>query len=149
MMGLLRTMRRAPARLLASVVAIALAVGAIGVFAVPGVIFILWLMVAQIDDTDIAKLQAGVALLALLVGALHSGWRLLVRQRRSRLLEQLYAIRDLAHAVDLMQVSQPTEQYLIPGEASAASPKRHMTDFELSRYLVYCTFLLSCLGLFA
>lgn len=37
MMGLLRTMRRAPARLLASVVAIALAVGAIGVFAVPGV----------------------------------------------------------------------------------------------------------------
>ena len=37
MMGLLRTMRRAPARLIASVVAIALAVGAIGVFAVPGV----------------------------------------------------------------------------------------------------------------
>ena len=37
MMGLIRTMRRAPARLFASVVAIALAVGAIGVFAVPGV----------------------------------------------------------------------------------------------------------------
>lgn len=37
MMGLIRTMGRAPARLLASVVAIALAVGAIGVFAVPGV----------------------------------------------------------------------------------------------------------------
>lgn len=37
MMGLVRTMRRAPARLLASAVAIALAVGAIGVFAVPGV----------------------------------------------------------------------------------------------------------------
>lgn len=37
MMGLVRTMRRAPARLSASVVAVALAAGAIGVFAVPGV----------------------------------------------------------------------------------------------------------------
>ncbi len=37
MIGLLRTVRRAPARLIASMVAIALAVGAIGVFAVPGV----------------------------------------------------------------------------------------------------------------
>ena len=49
----------------------------------------------------------------------------------------------MAHIVDMHQLTKDPEHLLVPEMRTPSSPDRQFTRFELSRYLDYCTELLS------
>lgn len=65
------------------------------------------------------------------------------RIKRHRALAAIHELRSIAHIVDMHQLTKDPDQFLAGGAATSSSPHRAMTRFELSRYLDYCTELLS------
>jgi len=66
------------------------------------------------------------------------------RIKRRHALRALHELRSLAHIIDMHQLTKDPEQVLSPAmAATASSPERTMTRFELARYLDYCSELLS------
>ena len=67
------------------------------------------------------------------------------RIKRRRALAAIHELRSIAHIVDMHQLGKDPDQFLAGGAATPPSPppRRMMTRFELSRYLDYCTDLLS------
>ncbi len=61
------------------------------------------------------------------------------RIKRRAALRTLHELRSLAHVVDMHQLTKDPEQVISPDMATAASPQRAMTRFELARYLDYCS----------
>ncbi len=51
-----------------------------------------------------------------------------------------------AHVIDAHQLTKDPDCLLIEGEDTASSPKRELTPFEMSRYLDYCSEMLSLVG---
>jgi hypothetical protein len=68
------------------------------------------------------------------------------RLRRRVILRGIDEIRAMAHIVDMHQLTKAPEVLLGDGPATASSPDRSMTPFELGRYLDYCVEMLSLLG---
>ncbi|MBW2291925.1 MAG: hypothetical protein JRG89_11565 [Deltaproteobacteria bacterium] len=68
------------------------------------------------------------------------------RVRRGRVLKALHELRAIAHVIDMHQLTKDPsmEQHSI--EATPASPKRTLTQFQLLRYLDYCSELFSLVG---
>jgi hypothetical protein len=69
-----------------------------------------------------------------------------LRRKRSRVLRALRDLRAFAHVVDMHQLTKDPERLdssVVKGEDTESSPKREMTPFELTRYLNYCSELLS------
>jgi len=90
-------------------------------------------------------LEAAVNLLILFGGAT---WFLLTleeRMKRQRALDALHRLRQLAHVIDMHQLTKDPTVVLDPRK-TAASPDRTMTQFELTRYLDYCAEMLSLIG---
>jgi len=58
----------------------------------------------------------------------------------------LRELRSLAHVIDMHQMTKDPESVLGKGPATASSPKRAMTAFELNRYLDYCSEMLSIIS---
>ena len=90
-------------------------------------------------------LEAAVNLLILFGGAT---WFLLTleeRMKRERALDALHRLRQLAHVIDMHQLTKDPTVVLDPRK-TAASPDRTMTQFELTRYLDYCAEMLSLIG---
>jgi hypothetical protein len=74
-------------------------------------------------------------------------WTLLTleqRLKRSRALGDLYRLRSFAHIVDMHQLTKDPTVILSP--ATPVSPRREMNQFQLTRYLDYCSELLSLIG---
>lgn len=65
------------------------------------------------------------------------------RVKRRRALRALHRLRSIVHIVDMHQLTKDPEHILSPGRTTAASPRRALTRFELSRYLDYCSEMLS------
>ncbi len=65
------------------------------------------------------------------------------RIKRSETLRALHDLRSIAHVIDMHQLSKDPEAILSPTMATASSPHRTMTRFQLSRYLDYCAEMLS------
>jgi hypothetical protein len=66
------------------------------------------------------------------------------RVKRHDALRALHELRSIAHVVDMHQLTKDPEQFLSPPSmATASSPPRTMTRFQLARYLDYCSELLS------
>ncbi|HSQ05037.1 MAG TPA: hypothetical protein VLN59_13420 [Burkholderiales bacterium] len=65
------------------------------------------------------------------------------RVKRTRALRALHKLRSIVHIVDMHQLTKDPEHVVAPQRATASSPKRTFTRFELSRYLDYCSELLS------
>lgn len=90
-------------------------------------------------------LEAAVNLLILFGGAV---WFLLTieeRLKRARVLQALHELRSLAHVVDMHQLTKdPT--LVLRRDATASSPAREMSQFELTRYLDYCAEMLALIG---
>lgn len=91
-----------------------------------------------LDAADHLMLVAGAAVWTLL--------SLEQRLKRSQALGDLYKLRSLAHVVDMHQLTKDPTVILSPGPATTASPKREMNRFQLTRYLDYCSELLSLIG---
>jgi len=68
------------------------------------------------------------------------------RVKRSRALAALHELRSMAHVIDMHQL---TKDPMIPGVEpvnTPSSPRRTLDDFQLARYLDYCTEMLALLG---
>jgi hypothetical protein len=71
------------------------------------------------------------------------------RIKRRRVLNSLHRLRVFAHIIDMHQLHKDPERVLHRGELAPSTPKIDMTSFELSRYLDYCSELLSLTGIIA
>jgi hypothetical protein len=65
------------------------------------------------------------------------------RLKRRAALRALHELRSIAHIVDMHQLTKDPEYMLSPQMATASSPVRSMTRFELARYFDYCSEMLS------
>ncbi len=68
------------------------------------------------------------------------------RIKRRRALGAIHGLRDLAHVVDVHQLTKGPDRLLIEGEDTSSSPNREMTPFQMGRYLDYCSEMLSLIG---
>jgi hypothetical protein len=71
------------------------------------------------------------------------------RIKRRRVLNSLHRLRVLANLIDMHQLHKDPERVLQRGELTPSTPKIDMTSFELSRYLDYCSEMLSLTGIIA
>jgi hypothetical protein len=68
------------------------------------------------------------------------------RIKRRRALEAIRELRAIAHIIDMHQLTKDPEWLVAPGRESALVERTPMSRFELSRYLDYCTEMLSITG---
>lgn len=68
------------------------------------------------------------------------------RKQRAAALRALHQLRSLAHVIDMHQLTKDPEHLLSPEAATASSPRHDLDAFGLSRYLDYCSELLSILS---
>jgi len=65
------------------------------------------------------------------------------RIKRRRALGELHIFRSIAHVIDMHQLTKDPSSLLSGGPRTDASPERSMSKFELTRYLDYCSEMLS------
>jgi hypothetical protein len=68
------------------------------------------------------------------------------RIKRRRSLRELHVFRSVAHVIDMHQLTKDPGTLLGRGPATAASPERTMSKYELTRYLDYCSEMQSLTG---
>jgi hypothetical protein len=68
------------------------------------------------------------------------------RIKRKRALEAIKELRAIAHIIDMHQLTKDPEWVFAPGKESALLPERGLSRFQLSRYLDYCSEMLSITG---
>ncbi len=68
------------------------------------------------------------------------------RLRRREALSALHELRSLVHIVDMHQLTKDPDQFLTDRATTASSPARTLTPAQLTRYLDYCTEMLSLTG---
>ena len=69
-----------------------------------------------------------------------------LRLKRQRALKALHQLRSVAHVVDMHQLTKDPSMLGAQHKPTPNSPKRTMTQFELQRYLDYCSELFSLIG---
>ncbi len=90
--------------------------------------------------------DAGVNLLIVLGGAAFFLASLETRWKRDRALKALHELRSIIHVIDMHQLTKDPERVASRDRSTASSPRRELTSFELSRYLDYCSELLSLIS---
>lgn len=65
------------------------------------------------------------------------------RVKRARVLAALNELRAIAHVIDMHQLTKDPTELSAVNKSTPSSPRRNLTPFELSRYLDYCSELLS------
>lgn len=78
--------------------------------------------------------------------AIYFLWSLDMRIRRRRALERINQLRELAHVIDMHQLTKDPDGVRVVSQRTEHSPKRGMTDHELGRYLDYCSEMLALLS---
>ncbi len=68
------------------------------------------------------------------------------RIKRRRALAALHELRALTHIIDMHQLTKDPERLIKRWVGAAHSPEQTMTQFELQRYLDYCSEMLSLTG---
>ncbi len=105
----------------------------------------------RVDNTGwsapelVQGLEAAVNLLILFGGAIWFTMTLEERFKRRRALDALHRLRSLAHVIDMHQLTKDPTVVLDPHK-TAVSPERGMSEFELTRYLDYCSEMLALIG---
>lgn len=64
------------------------------------------------------------------------------RWKRERALSDLHQLRSIVHVIDMHQLTKDPKA-MVAGRQTKSSPKRTLTPFELTRYLDYCSEMLS------
>lgn len=92
------------------------------------------------------------AIEALLNGVFLVGAALLVlaslenRIKRHRVIQAINRLRGIAHVVDMHQLTKDPAVVHAGGSPTTHSPERPLSQFELSRYLDYCSEMLALVG---
>jgi hypothetical protein len=94
----------------------------------------------------VQALEAGINDIVLIGAGIFFLITLEVRIKRGRALKALNELRAIAHVIDMHQLTKDPEYMLQRGVDTPSSPKRTMTPYELSRYLDYCSEMLSLTG---
>lgn len=94
----------------------------------------------------IQVLEAGMNAVVLIGATVFFLVTLETRIKRGRALKAIHELRCIAHIIDMHQLTKDPEALIQKGKETASSPKRTMTEFELSRYLDYSSEMLSLTG---
>jgi hypothetical protein len=92
------------------------------------------------------ELEAALASVVFIGAAIIFLLSMETRLKRQRAFKALYELRVLAHIVDMHQLTKDPERVMRSGPATASSPSKLMTAFELCRYLDYCSELLALIS---
>lgn len=84
-----------------------------------------------------------IVLISAAVFFLVSGER---RIKRARALGALHELRSIAHVIDMHQLTKDPARLHSGGAATPSSPRHQLSAFELTRYLDYCSEMLSLAG---
>jgi hypothetical protein len=68
------------------------------------------------------------------------------RLKRGRVLQALNELRSIAHVIDMHQLTKDPMIHGITPVTTRSSPVRNLTEYELARYLDYCSEMLSLTG---
>ncbi|MCL4870505.1 MAG: hypothetical protein KJ063_16200 [Anaerolineae bacterium] len=93
----------------------------------------------------VQALEAGINDIIFIGAAIYFLVTIEKRVKRNRILKNLHELRSLAHVIDMHQLTKDPD----PARAqamTASSPPVSMTNFELTRYLDYCSEMLSLIG---
>lgn len=133
--------------------AISAAIMALGVFSLVYVFSIIEVKYSSDNLFGVLEGMDSAFNILVLMGA--SGiflWGLEARRRRQKALDDLHALRSIVHVIDMHQLTKdPSAKSFISfgrqdqGD-TPASPTRTMTPHELTRYLDYCSEMLSLAG---
>jgi hypothetical protein len=112
-----------------------------------GLGFVAWTLNVQLGSAEVFSFFQGVDAvmnLTVLVGAaLLFATTLDDRIKRRRSLRALHVFRSIAHVIDMHQLTKDPSSILDDGPPTESSPARTMSKFELTRYLDYCSEMLS------
>jgi hypothetical protein len=130
-----------------------------GIFVLLLIVAVVWtfrnLMILEAPDeilrleNFIPLLEAGINDIVLIGAGIYFLVSAETRIKRRRVLNSLHRLRVFAHIIDMHQLHKDPERILQRGEITPSTPKLDMTSFELSRYLDYCTEMLSFTGIIA
>ncbi|HSJ08832.1 MAG TPA: hypothetical protein VK928_02935 [Longimicrobiales bacterium] len=125
---------------------IAVIIVALGIAVLAGALF--WFLGSLSADVDgigdmLQAIESAAQDLIFLALALWFLFSLESRLKRRTALRELHRLRSIVHIVDMHQLTKDPEHLLSPGQRTASSPTHRFTRFELSRYLDYCTELMS------
>ena len=112
-----------------------------------GLVFVALKVNVQVGTVEIFSMFQGVEAamnIVVLSGAvLFFLVSLETRIKRQRSLSELHRFRSIAHVIDMHQLTKDPSTILGGGAPTPSSPKRTMSRFELTRYLNYCSEMLS------
>jgi len=112
-----------------------------------------WSLISQSSEiTDFGDFLQGVE--AVISGLFLLGLAIVyfvsteLRQKRKRVLEAIHELRAIAHVVDMHQLTKDPGYVMYPdAPTTPASPERpNWDEFELIRYLEYCSEILAIIG---
>jgi hypothetical protein len=127
--------------------ALRLAIAAAILAGISGLVAVAFSINVQMGNAEIFSILQGVeaaANIVVLVGAaLFFLVSLETRHKRNRSLRDLHTLRSIAHVIDMHQLTKDPSLYIAIATETASSPTRTMSAFELTRYLNYCSEMLS------
>ncbi len=91
-------------------------------------------------------LDAGSNDLLVLFAVVFSLLTLETRIKRKRALDALHELRSIAHIIDMHQLTKDPQRLIYAGPRTSSSPEANLDAFSLSRYLDYCSEMLSLTG---
>lgn len=128
-------------RIFSSIFIIAILIGSVAMFSA------LRNDTAQLNLVEfIQVLEAGINDVVLIGAAIFFLVTLEIRAKRRRALEAIHELRSIAHIIDMHQLTKDPVYVVEQGKTASHQQERHMTPFELSRYLDYCSEMLSLCG---
>jgi hypothetical protein len=68
------------------------------------------------------------------------------RLKRRRAIKAIHVLRSMAHIIDMHQLTKDPDRLAQARSDTPSSPSRHMTPFELTRYLDYCSEMLAIIS---
>jgi hypothetical protein len=87
--------------------------------------------------------EAAANIVVLMGAALFFLISLETRLKRRHALRDLHVFRSFAHVIDMHQLTKDPSSIIAAGAQTESSPERTMTTFEITRYLDYCSEMLS------
>lgn len=88
-------------------------------------------------------IDSGFNILVLMGAILFFMFSVEERIKRRRTLTALHELRSIIHVIDMHQLTKDPSAEASVSQDTASSPKRDLTPYELTRYLDYCTEMLS------
>jgi len=130
-----------PNRVLQAAVYVLIAAGIAGLLVV---VFSVKLQFGAVEAFGVFQgIEAAMNIVVLVGAVLFFLMTIETRIKRRRSLDDLHVFRSIAHVIDMHQLTKDPMTVIGGGAPTASSPKRLMNRFELTRYLDYCSEMLS------